>query len=311
MQNLVQNNLVLNIKGWAELSRIPFHLVGIAPMIVGTIWARQSASIINWELASAAILAVILIMLATYYAGEYFDQKEDILSSKYWKSNFAGGSKTLQKGIINPSNVLKAANISAILAIILGIFIQFYFKTGYWTIPLGAFGLLAGYFYSVPPMRWVKRGIGELLIGLSYGYLPVFVSYYIQTNSFNPVLFIIASPIAISIFLVIFINEFPDNKADMETRKANLVVRLGINKSALIYIIGNILFIISIFYILLNNLVKKNMPLYFPVLLSMILALFIVLGFHKKPKTLEPVCALTILLNLSTNIILIISSFND
>lgn len=45
-------------------------------------------------------------------------------------------------------------------------------------IPLGIIGILSGFFYSKMPVRWVTRGVGEVLIELCYGWLPITVSYY-------------------------------------------------------------------------------------------------------------------------------------
>jgi len=62
---------------------------------------------------------------------------------------------------------------------VIGLILQFYYKTGPWTIPLGVIGMITGFFYSTPPPRWVKRGIGELLIGFCYGWLPVAAAFYL------------------------------------------------------------------------------------------------------------------------------------
>ncbi|MCX7966509.1 MAG: prenyltransferase [Syntrophorhabdaceae bacterium] len=108
-----------------------------------------------------------------------------------------------------------------------GLIIQFYFKTGTWTIPLGVFGILSGFFYSMMPIRWVARGVGEILIGLCYGWLPVSVSFYLQIGEFNHIIHWVSIPIACTIFNVILINEFPDYPADIIAKKSNLVVRYG------------------------------------------------------------------------------------
>ncbi|MCX6153721.1 MAG: prenyltransferase [Candidatus Kapabacteria bacterium] len=293
------------IKTWLKLSRLPFHTVGLAPVLAASFWASYTGFPVNWFLVFVASLGVITIMLSTYFAGEYFDQKEDHLSSKYWISEFAGGSKALAGSNINPKSVLKAANICAVISILIGIFIQFYFKTGFWTLPLGAIGLFSGYFYSVPPLRWVKRGIGELLISICYGFLPVFTIFYLLTGQFDYRLFYLASPMALSIFLVIFINEFPDNQADTEVNKKNLVVRFGLKKSRLIYIIFQAKYIFTIVMLMYLNVLPGKLLLFIPIGLSVLLATFLIFNFHKKPKTLEPVCALTIVQNLLSSLVII------
>ena len=294
-----------HISNWARLSRVPFHLVGIAPILVGTLWAGTKGFDINWTLAILAIIAVVLTMLSTYLGGEYYDQKEDYLSVKYGKSNFAGGSQVIQEGLVEQNSVKLASIISAIFVIIIGLYIYFGFDTGPWTIPLGAFGLAAGFFYSTPPFRFVKRGVGEILIGLCYGYLPVFVASYLQTNYLEYNLVWISKPIAISIFMVIFINEFPDYPGDQETGKRNLVVRLGLFKSSIVYIISQAFFIVSI-VLLVQHLNYNILWFLAPIIISLTTIFMTAFKLYQNKKALEVICGLTIVLNLATNLILII-----
>jgi 1,4-dihydroxy-2-naphthoate octaprenyltransferase len=214
----------------------------------------------------------------------------------------------LNESIIEAGKVKTMANLSAVFVIIIGLTIYFGFNTGIWTLPLGAFGLASGYFYSVPPFRWVKRGIGEILIGICYGYLPVFVASYLQSGVFYPELFLVGTPIAISIFLVIFINEFPDYQADTETGKWNIVARLGRKKSSYIYIFGQLLFIASmllIYSFVINN---PGFWLLLPVVLSLIQIILVAKGYYNNKNVIEIICGTTIVLNLGTSLVLILAS---
>jgi len=95
-------------------------------------------------------------------------------------------------------------------------------------------------FYSTPPIRFVKRGVGEILIGFCYGWLPVATAFYLQTSRIDNIIHLIAIPIAATIFNVIFINEFPDYPADLTEGKRNLLVRVGKKKGSFIYILMTI-----------------------------------------------------------------------
>lgn len=300
-------NLGLKIKGWIRLSRLPFHLVGIAPMFVGAFYAKTMNYPLDNSLLLFSCIAVVLTMLSTHMAGEFYDQKEDLLSRGYGKSNFAGGSQAIQDRLIEQNSVKRVSNFSAIGVILIGLFIFFYYGTGVWTLPLGAFGLFCGYFYSTPPLRMVRRGIGEILIALCYGYLPISVSFYLQTGAFHSDLLLISTPIAISIFMVIFINEFPDYQSDNETGKRNLVVRLGIKKSAYLYVTTGIMMLASLLSLIFVYGAGSMIWLALPCAISIVLISMTVTGMHKNFRTREAICGLTILLNLSTNIILIFS----
>lgn len=294
------------IKDWLRLARLPFHLVGVAPLLVGYLWVGHGGELVDWSLAAWATVAVVLIMLSTYLTGEYFDQQVDTLSAKYGPSNFAGGSKVLLEGRVRPRTVLIAANLCALATIGVGLYIQVRFETGPWTIPFGAFGLLAGYFYSSPPFRWVKRGLGEMLIGVSYGFLPVYAGAYLQTGRFDTALLCIAAPIALSIFMVILINEFPDYRADRETGKRNLPVLLGLRRAAALYVLFQALFVVSLLWLMLTT-DFGSIWLLLPLALGAMLGSAVALGLHGDPKKLELICGSTILLNLCYSGVMILT----
>jgi hypothetical protein len=59
------------------------------------------------------------------------------------------------------------------VAAVLGLALQFGWRTGDATIPLGGLGILGGYFAFAPPLAWHRRGLGEAAGGLCFGLLPV------------------------------------------------------------------------------------------------------------------------------------------
>lgn len=294
-----------HIKTWALLSRIPFISVGIAPMLIGTFWVSRYGIEINWYIAILAILAVILTIFATHYSGEYYDQKEDELSIKYGKSGFAGGTSVIQNGHIQPKKVLIGAYVASAIVGIIGLFIYFYFDTGIWTLPLGALGLFFGFFYSAPPFRFVKRKAGEVLIGFCYAFLPILISGYLQSGKFDYILLFVSIPIAFSISNVILMNEFPDYPADKEAGKTNLVASFGLKIGSYVYIASNLLFILSFYFIYINGIF--NFWFVLPILLAIFLIILHLKKLYLEKKATELICGLTIVLNLSTNLIFILS----
>ena len=153
------------LKGIFIMSRPPFHIVGVFPFVLGTVYAYKSTGTFDLPVFILSVLAVICIMLATYYNGEYYDIKEDSLAPEMGKNAFSGGSQIIAQKMLPHRYAKIAAYISIGIAIIIGVILQFVFRTGVWTIPLGAIGIFFGFFYSRPPFRWVTRGIGEILIG--------------------------------------------------------------------------------------------------------------------------------------------------
>lgn len=291
------------LKGWVQLSRPPFHLVGIFPFVLGSILSFHLYGTFNLSVFLLGIAAVVLIMLSTYYNGEFYDMKEDRLSAELERNTFSGGSQAILKKLLVPEHARIGGYVTIALAVVLGLILQFYYKTGAWTIFLGTLGIFAGFFYSAPPFRWVQRGVGELLIGFCYGWLPVAVSFYLQTGSISGLVNWISIPVAATIFNVILINEFPDYPADVMVDKRNLVVRMGKEKAVYLYVAMTILTWVAYFLSVKKGVPSKALLFFSPFfLISFVLSVLMLRKKYLNRKMLEVMCGLTIVVNLGTSL---------
>jgi len=289
------------LRAWLALSRPPFHSVGVLPFILGGVLAWRQGVAFRWDVCAWGILGVVLVMLATYYAGEYWDYAEDSLSARWDPSRFAGGSQVLPRGLLPRHAALWASLASLLLAGGVGLILQLGYRTGPWTIPLGAVGMLGGFFYSTRPVRWVSRGWGELWIAFCYGWLPVAVGYYLQAGKIAPLIHWLAAPIGFTIFNVILLNEFPDYLADLAAGKANLVVRLGRERAARLYGLTSLGSWVAMLLSLGHGVPVRALWFYLPILaLSLILVMLVVRGRWRDRATLEGLCAANLAVNLGT-----------
>lgn len=299
MKNTIKNILIM--------SRPPFHIVGILPFVLGTVLAHRLMQKFNLPVFVLSFFAIVMIMLVTYYNGEYYDIREDKRSAELNKNMFSGGSQVIAQNYL-PGKYAKIGSLAALgVAVIIGILLQFYFKTGILTIALGFIGIFLGFFYSNPPIRWVSRGVGEILIGFCYSWLPVAVAYYLQTQNFNKLILWISVPIGLTIFNVVLINEFPDYEADKEFGKKNIVVRTGKTNSSIIYVIAMVA--VWIFYGLSLFFGAPLLGLYCSTPFFLI-SIFIIISMFKKSyldnRKLEKLCGLTLVINIGITLSYII-----
>lgn len=289
------------LKAWIQMSRPPFHIVGVLPFALGTLLAWRIEHAFSFPIFALGTLAVILIMLSTYHAGEYFDYKEDAISKKLYPSRFSGGSGVVPAKKLSRRVALWTSIVSILSAGAIGLLLQFHFRTGPYTILLGSLGLFPGFFYSTRPIRLVEKGIGEIFIGFCYGWLPIACAYYIQTGSIAPVIHWIGIPVGITIFNVIFLNEFPDYIGDRETGKRTLLVRMGKRRGAAVYIAASILAVLTTILSIWGGVPAKAFYLYVPViLLSAAIIYMIIRNKHENRSALEVLCGLNIGINLGT-----------
>jgi 1,4-dihydroxy-2-naphthoate octaprenyltransferase len=293
--------MIKKLSAWLALSRPPFHSVGVLPFILGGVLAWRQGGSFRWDVCGWGMVGVVLVMLATYYAGEYWDYAEDSLSARRGPSRFAGGSRVLQRGLLPRHAALWASLASLILALAVGAVLQLGYHTGPWTLPLGIMGLLGGFFYSTRPVRWVSRGWGELWIAFCYGWLPVAAGYYLQAGRIVPLIHWLAVPIGLTIFNVILLNEFPDYEADLEAGKANLAVRLGREQASRIYALASLGSWVAMLLSLGHGVPTRVLWFYLPILsLSLILVVCVVRGRWRHRPTLEKLCAANLVVNLGT-----------
>jgi 1,4-dihydroxy-2-naphthoate octaprenyltransferase len=99
-----------------------------------------------------------------------------------------------------------------------------------------ALSLFLGWFYSMPPLRLERRGLGELDNAFLGGFSMVLAGYLPQAGHFDLDSLLFCLPM----FLVVLINLIPvhwsDREADRAVGKMTLVVRLG-DRSTKLYLL--------------------------------------------------------------------------
>lgn len=233
---------------WLTLFRLGATARGVLPFLLGAVIAWSQGSDINWTVLVISTIAVICIMLMTFLVNEYYDFETDLLNKEFHK--LSGGSRVLPMGLLPRRQSIIAAYGFLTIAVIIGLLLHFYYKTGPLTIPLGALAILIGYFYTAKPFQWSYHGLGEIAIWFSCGWLANMTGYYLQTGHLDMVTTLISFPGATSVFLVILINEIPDINSDRLSGKNNLAVRLGREKTMILYIVLLILSFLNILVII-------------------------------------------------------------
>ena len=292
------------LAAWWRLSRVPFLSVGILPLFLGFILSWRWGYRGPFGLYLLATVAVVLIMWMTYYLGEWNDLEGDLLNQEF--NRFSGGSRILVEGVL-PARVSVFLGYGCLAGgILTGLYIYLRYQTGSWTLILGGIGIFFGFFYSGRPFRWAYRGIGEILIGFCYGWLPIATGFYLFAGFFNHQAFLLSIPVGLSIFNVILINEFPDEEADRNIGKRNLVVRFGKERMTDLYM--GISILAGLFFIKILMMFGKSSWLFaisaIPILLILWNLLMAWQEAYREAKRLELLCRNTLLVNLSMTMIL-------
>ncbi|MHC4259316.1 MAG: 1,4-dihydroxy-2-naphthoate octaprenyltransferase [Planctomycetota bacterium] len=205
-----------------------------APVLVGSALGYATAGIFQPLLFVLAMLAMMVLNAGANFANDYFDHT----SQNDWLNRnttpFSGGRRYIQEGILSPKATLIAALVVLAAGSVIGVVIVLLTRSVL-ILVLGIIGLLGGFFYTASPVRLGYRGVGEFVIALLCGLLPVYGSYFLQTGSVDILPLLPGCIVGILIFLVILVNEFPDVAADALVNKRTLVVWLGVPACVWIY----------------------------------------------------------------------------
>ncbi|HSG82244.1 MAG TPA: prenyltransferase, partial [Gemmatimonadota bacterium] len=103
---------------------------------------------------------------------------------------------------------------------------------GWKLVPILVIGALAVFAYTD---LLARSYVGELFAGLGLGALPVIGTTLVQTGNYEPVAIAASIPAFFMTFNLLLLNEFPDEEADRQGGRRNLVLLLGRRRAALVY----------------------------------------------------------------------------
>ena len=212
--------------------RLPFLTGSLLPVAVGAALAYASEHAWDLRLFGLTALGVAALHLGANLLNDYYDSfGSDPLNVHV--TPFSGGSRVIQNQQLSAETVRWMAYSFLTLGVACGLALIYLGRPG--VALLGLFGLLAGYLYSASPLQLMSLGLGEVTIFLAFGPPLSLGAYYVQTGSFKPAGAAVGLPLAFLITAILWINEFPDLKADADAGKNHLVVRLGLRVSRWVY----------------------------------------------------------------------------
>ena len=205
---------------------------------------------------------------------------------------FTGGSRFIQNGVLTAHEV-KVFGYGLLFAVIPpGLWLAAHSAPG--LLVIGAAGLAAGWAYSAPPLKLQARGVGEFAITAAWA-LVVVGSDFVERGAFafRPV----AAGLGFALLVanVLYINQFPDIRADARAGKRTMVVRLGPAKARWGYaVIGALAYLWPLAMALTGRLPAATLASLVPALAT-VAALRVLWRAADRPKALAPALPLTIL----------------
>ncbi len=213
------------IRLFIRLSR-PFFLLGaVLVYALGVGIARYLGVTIDWGLYFLGQAWVTTLQLATHYFNEYFDSPADAANAN--RTLFSGGSGALgQDGL--PREIALWAGIASLTG-----------ATSFTIMLIRANGFnpalflvmalifLGAFFYSVPPLRLVESGYGELTTSIVVASLVPAFAFILQSGELHRLVAMSTFPLIALHLAMMLAFELPDYANDLKFEKLTLMVRVG------------------------------------------------------------------------------------
>jgi 1,4-dihydroxy-2-naphthoate polyprenyltransferase len=181
------------------------------------------------------VAGIFCLEVAKNASGEVFDFQSGVdgAVAREDRSPFSGGKRVLVDGLLSLRQTWIIAAVSYGAGISAGLVIASLREPS--VLWLGLAGVPLAFFYHSPPLKLSYRGFGEAAVAFCYGPLIVSGTYFVQRGAVPVGLVMVSIPLGILVSAFLWINEFPDEKADSAAGKRTLVVRLGRGRAARVF----------------------------------------------------------------------------
>jgi 1,4-dihydroxy-2-naphthoate octaprenyltransferase len=217
--------------GFYRLADPKITLASVASMVLATGLAAAAGDVPPGWL-SLAFLGVFCLEVAKNASGEVFDwdSGDDQAVAEEDRSPFSGGKRVLVDGLMTRREASATAAIAYAAGIAIGLTIAALREPR--VLWIGVAGVALAWGYHAPPLKLSYRGLGELAVAIAYGPLVLSGTYLVLRRDLPTEVVLAGVPLGLAIAAFLWVNEFPDRKADALASKKTLVVRLGPARAA-------------------------------------------------------------------------------
>jgi 1,4-dihydroxy-2-naphthoate polyprenyltransferase len=232
MSGLTQDRLW---QGFWQIADPKIWIASTIPMAVGGAVAYAYSGSFSWLWFLIGAASIYLIEIGKNAINEYVDYLSgvDRFVAPEKRTPFSGGKKTIIDGKLTLKENLVIGIITVAAGCLLGLLVIF--LRDFNIVWFGLAGVFFALFYSLPPFKFAYRGLGELVVGFTFGPLITCGTFLVQTGTLTPLVVLASLPLGLLIANVLWINQYPDYEADLQGGKRNGVVRLGKQKAGTVF----------------------------------------------------------------------------
>ena len=242
MMKNIENNAVAGTvrtdspKAWLLAAR-PKTLTGAAvPVMIGLALAwYDSAEYVegtfNWWSAALCLLFALLMQVDANFINDFFDFANGADDAE----TRLGPRRACAQGWVKLSSMKRAIALTTCLACTVGMPLVFF--GGLEMILVGILCVLFCFLYTT---HLSYLGMGDLLVLVFFGIVPICITYYIQLHTCTWEVFVGSLACGLVIDALLIVNNYRDRGQDRAVGKMTLIVRIGSENGRLLYLMVGI-----------------------------------------------------------------------
>ena len=220
-----------SLKAWLLAAR-PKTLTGAAvPVMIGLALAWVDAreyveGTFSWIAATLCLLFAFIMQIDANFINDFFD----FVNGADDKETRLGPQRACAQGWVKLDSMKKAIALTTCIACAVGLPLVFYGG-----LEMVLIGLLCVAFCFLYTTSLSYLGLGDVLVLVFFGIVPVCITYYIQLHTCTWQVFLASIACGLVIDALLLVNNFRDRDNDRAVGKNTLVVRIGEKASLGLY----------------------------------------------------------------------------
>lgn len=179
--------------------------------------AAVAAGRFDWTAFILCMLFAWIMQVDANFVNDYFDFRKGGDTELR-----LGPKRACAQGWITPQAMKTGIIVTTLLACAVGT--PLIWTGGLWMLAVGAACVLFCFLYTT---RFSRMGLGDLLVLVFFGLVPVGGTYYVQTGVLNVDVLVLSLVSGVVIDTLLTINNYRDIEQDRVSGKMTLIVRFG------------------------------------------------------------------------------------
>lgn len=190
-----------------------------ASVVVGTALAAADGGFSPGP-ALAALAIALLLQIGSNLANDVYDDERGADTAER-----LGPTRVTSSGLLSRGQVKRGMAVVFAIAFALGLYLTW--VRGPLVLVIGVAAIVAAIAYTGGPYPLGYHGLGEVFVFLFFGVTSVVGTYWVQTGTTSPTVWLMSVPVGLLIVAIIVVNNLRDIEQDRAVGKRTVAVRIG------------------------------------------------------------------------------------